>query len=61
MEQGIALYDPQQHAAHAFLYGQDPGVVCLSYGLGFVVPWLSGPGLEEESRSAHLGSGAVPP
>jgi class 3 adenylate cyclase/predicted ATPase len=30
-EQGIALYDPQQHSAHAFLYGQDPGVVCLSY------------------------------
>ena len=31
MEQGIALYDPQQHRSHAFLYGQDPGVTCLSY------------------------------
>jgi predicted ATPase len=31
LEQGIALYDPQQHHSHAFLYGHDPGVVCLSY------------------------------
>jgi predicted ATPase len=30
-EQGIALYDPQQHRSLAFLYGEDPGVVCLSY------------------------------
>jgi predicted ATPase len=29
-ERGIALYDPQQHRPHAFLYGQDPGVACLS-------------------------------
>jgi predicted ATPase len=29
LEQGIALYDPQQHRAHAFLYGgHDPGVCC---------------------------------
>ena len=25
LEQGIALYDPQQHRSHAFLYGYDPG------------------------------------
>jgi predicted ATPase/DNA-binding SARP family transcriptional activator len=31
LEQGIALYDPQEHQAHAYLYGQDPGVACLSY------------------------------
>jgi predicted ATPase len=31
LEQGIALYDPHQHHSHAFLYGQDPGVVCRSY------------------------------
>ncbi len=31
LEQGLALYDPQQHRSHASLYGQDPGVVCLSY------------------------------
>src|SRR5262249_20776137 len=30
-EQGIALYDPHQHRSHAFLYGHDPGVVCLSF------------------------------
>lgn len=30
LEQGIALYDPRQHRAHAFIYGgHDPGVCCL--------------------------------
>jgi predicted ATPase/class 3 adenylate cyclase len=28
-EQAIALYDPQQHHSLTFLYGEDPGVVCL--------------------------------
>jgi class 3 adenylate cyclase/predicted ATPase len=28
-EQGIALYDPQQHRSYGFRYGQDPGVTCL--------------------------------
>ena len=28
LAQGIALYDPQRHRAHAVRYGQDPGVVC---------------------------------
>jgi predicted ATPase len=27
---GIALYDPQQHRASAFLYGEDTGVICHS-------------------------------
>lgn len=31
-EQGIALYDPQRHSSHIFLYGQDPGVLCRVYG-----------------------------
>jgi predicted ATPase len=31
LEQGIALYDLQQHRSHAFLYGQDPGVACRSH------------------------------
>jgi predicted ATPase len=31
VEQGIALYDPQQHRSLAFLYGADPGVVCRLY------------------------------
>jgi predicted ATPase len=31
-EQGIALYDPQQHRSLAFLYGgYDPGVACLCW------------------------------
>jgi predicted ATPase len=29
-ERGIALYDLQQHRSHAFLYGLDPGMICLS-------------------------------
>jgi predicted ATPase/class 3 adenylate cyclase len=41
LEQGAALYDPQQHRSHAFEYGQDPGAACLSlaawpiWGLGY--------------------------
>ena len=31
LEQGMALYNPQQHHALAFHYGQDPGVTALSY------------------------------
>jgi TOMM system kinase/cyclase fusion protein len=31
LAQGIALYDPQQHRASAFLYGEDAGVVCQSF------------------------------
>jgi predicted ATPase len=30
LTQGISLYDPQQHRAAAFRYGQDAGVSCLS-------------------------------
>jgi TOMM system kinase/cyclase fusion protein len=28
LAQGIALYNPQQHCSHVFLYGHDPGVWC---------------------------------
>jgi adenylate cyclase len=31
LEQGIALYDPQQHRAHALLYGHDSGASCLGF------------------------------
>jgi class 3 adenylate cyclase/predicted ATPase len=32
LEQGMALYDPQQHRSHAFLYGgHDPGSCCQGY------------------------------
>ena len=30
-EQTYALYDPQQHSAHAYQYGLDPGVGCRSF------------------------------
>ncbi len=31
LEQGISLYNPQQHRSLAFLYGTDPRVICLFY------------------------------
>src|SRR5262249_29261212 len=30
-DQAIALYDPDRHRSHAFVYGQDPGVASLSW------------------------------
>lgn len=32
LTRGAEIYDPNEHAGHAFKYGNDPGVVCLSYG-----------------------------
>jgi predicted ATPase len=40
VEQGIALYDPQWHRAHALRYGQDPGVACRLHAMQ--VLWLLG-------------------
>ena len=40
LEQGMALYDPQQHRAHALLYGQDPGMGCRVYAA--LVLWVLG-------------------
>ncbi len=31
LENGLVLYDPRKHHTHALVYGQDPGVFCLSY------------------------------
>jgi tetratricopeptide (TPR) repeat protein len=31
LERGLALYDSRQHSSHAFHYGQDPAVACLSH------------------------------
>jgi predicted ATPase len=39
-EEGIALYNPQQHHSLVFLYGNDPGVVCRDYA-AFAL-WLLG-------------------
>jgi class 3 adenylate cyclase/predicted ATPase len=40
LEQGIALYDPQQHHYLAFVWGFDPGEHCLSFAA--LVLWLLG-------------------
>jgi predicted ATPase len=40
VEQAIAQYDPRRHRAHAFEFGQDPGVIVK--GFGGVVLWLLG-------------------
>jgi predicted ATPase len=40
LEQGIALYHPQSHRSYAFLYSQDPRVVCSSYAAWS--PWCLG-------------------
>ncbi|MBI3246237.1 MAG: AAA family ATPase, partial [Deltaproteobacteria bacterium] len=41
LEQGIALYDPQQHRSLAFLYGgHDPGGCCRNFGA--LILWLLG-------------------
>ncbi len=40
LEQGIVLYNRQQHRTHALLYGQDTGVTCLSFAA--LTLWLLG-------------------
>jgi predicted ATPase/DNA-binding XRE family transcriptional regulator len=42
LEQGLALYDPQQHPTYVLLYGQDEGVTCLAY-LGWTLWFLGYP------------------
>ena len=58
LEQGVALYDPQQHHAHAVRYGQDPGVDVPSLcRCDLVVPGLSGPSSTKKPRGADAGPG----
>ena len=40
LEQAIALYNPQQHSSHTFVYSHDPGVCCLAFD-AFAL-WLLG-------------------
>lgn len=40
VEQVAALYDLERHRTHAFLFGQDPGVICKAFGA--VAQWLLG-------------------
>ena len=58
---GHCAYDPQHHRSLAWLYGEDPGVVCRSYAARALVPWPSGPGPHAEPRRPHLGPGGGSP
>jgi class 3 adenylate cyclase/predicted ATPase len=49
--QGLALYDPEKHRAHAFLYGGHDTAVC-GKGQGAVALWLLGYP-DQAARSAH--------
>ncbi|HEY8505236.1 MAG TPA: hypothetical protein VIL46_11685, partial [Gemmataceae bacterium] len=49
VEQATALYDPDRHRTHAFLFGQDPAVICKSYGA--VALWLLGYPEQAERQS----------
>jgi class 3 adenylate cyclase/predicted ATPase len=31
LDEAIAIYDPERHRSHAFLYGQDPGMACRGF------------------------------
>jgi predicted ATPase len=50
LEQGLTLYDPQQHRSLAFLHGVDPGVDCLSIA-AFVLWYLGYP--EQALKRSH--------
>ena len=39
-EQGIEIYNPKEHQELAYVYGDDPGVVCLTYSA--LVLWMLG-------------------
>jgi TOMM system kinase/cyclase fusion protein len=55
LAQGIALYDPQQHSASLFLYGEDTGVVCRSHA-ALALWWLGYPdqGLAQTDEAVTL-------
>lgn len=51
VEQVAALYDPEKHRAHAFMFGQDPGVICKAYGA--LAIWLLGYPEAAQKQSAE--------
>jgi predicted ATPase len=61
VEQASALYDPNRHRTHAFMFGQDPGVICK--GFGAVALWLLGypDQAERQSEAAILMSRGLSP
>jgi predicted ATPase len=42
LEQGLAFYDRQLHGSYVLQYGEDPGVICLSF-LGYLLWFLGYP------------------
>ena len=50
VEQALAIYDPEQHQAHVFAHGVDPGIRALSY-LGLTL-WFQGYPDQALKRSA---------
>ncbi len=62
LEQTLALYDPQKHRAHAYVYGQDPGVATLSHGS--LILWYLGyldQALSMSERAIKLGESCSHP
>jgi predicted ATPase len=62
LAQGLALYDPQQHRAQAFLYGEDTGVVCRSHAAHTL--WVLGypdQGLAQNDEAVTLAQHIVHP
>jgi predicted ATPase len=51
IEQVATLYNPELHRTHAFLFGQDPGVICKAYGA--VALWLLGHPDAAQRQSEH--------
>jgi predicted ATPase len=52
LEQVLALYDPQQHGHHAYLFGHDPAVSCLGY-LSHLL-WLLGYPVQAQEKVQQL-------
>jgi predicted ATPase len=49
LNQLLALYDPEQHSAHAFVYGLDPGMIGLSISAWIL--WFQGCADQARKRS----------
>src|SRR5262249_25951055 len=62
LAQALALYDPQQHRAAAFLYGEDTGVVCRSHA-AWALWYLGSPdqGLARNDEALTLAQQIVHP
>jgi predicted ATPase/tRNA A-37 threonylcarbamoyl transferase component Bud32 len=61
VEQVAAIYDPKRHCLHAAVFGQDPGVMCKSYGA--VALWLLGfpdTAAQQCERAMQMSAGLSP-